>query len=75
MLLGREVVVIPYSEEMGSYVAGLYDFKDYVLNTIYDMGIQKKQDWDTEDLLTKAVMSADGKPCDLSSLVVLQLKA
>lgn len=75
MLLGRDVVIIPYSEEMGNFVAGLYDFKDYVLNTIYDMGIQRKQDWDTEDLLTKAVMSVDGKPVDLSSLVVLQLKA
>ena len=46
-----------------------YDFSDYVLNTIYDMGISKKQDWDTEDYLTKAVMSVDGKPVDLGSLV------
>ena len=31
------------------------------MNTIYDMGVQRKQDWDTEDMLTKAVMSVDGK--------------
>ena len=72
-LLGREVVIHPYATEMGSYVAGLYDFKDYVLNTVYDLGIQKKQDWDTEDLLTKAVMSVDGKPVSRDSLVVLKL--
>lgn len=74
MLLGREVIIHPYATEMGSYLAGLYNFKDYVLNTIYDMGIQKKQDWDTEDLLTKAVMGVDGKPVDLDSLVVLKQK-
>lgn len=74
MLLGREVIIHPYATEMGSYLAGLYNFKDYVLNTIYDMGIQKKQDWDTEDLLTKAVMAVDGKPVDLGSLVVLKQK-
>ena len=73
-LLGREVIVHPYSTEMGSYLAGLYNFKDYVLNTIYDMGIQRKQDWDTEDFLTKAVMGVDGKPVDLGSLVVLKQK-
>jgi hypothetical protein len=33
------------------------------------MGITKKQDWDTEDLLTKAVMSVDGKVVDTGSLV------
>ncbi len=74
MLLGREVVIHPYATEMGSYLAGLYDFKDYVLNTVYDMGIQKKQDWDTEDYLTKAVMAVDGKPVSLDSLVVLKQK-
>lgn len=75
VLLGREVVVHPYAEEMGDYIAGIFDFKDYVFNTIYDLGIQKKQDWETEDLLTKAVMSADGKPVSLDSLVLLKLKA
>lgn len=72
-LLGREVVVHPYAAEMGDYVAAIYDFKDYVLNTIFDMGVQKKQDWDTEDLLTKAVMALDGKPVSNASLVVMEI--
>lgn len=71
-LLGREVIVHPYATEMGSNVAAMYDFRDYVLNTIFDLGIQRKQDWKTEDYLTKAVMSVDGKPVSAASLVVMQ---
>lgn len=71
-ILGREVVVSPYVADDKLF---MYDFADYVLNTIYDMGISKKQDWDTEDLLTKAVMSVDGKSVDNGSLVVLSIKA
>ena len=66
MILGREVVISPYVADGKLFV---FDFADYVLNTIYDMGISKKQDWDTEDLLTKAVMSVDGKVVDKGSLV------
>ena len=65
-ILGREVVVSPYVPDD---VMFMYDFADYCLNTIYDMGISNKQDWDTEDLLTKAVMSVDGKVVDSGSLV------
>lgn len=65
-ILGRDVVVSPY---VADGVAFMFDFADYCLNTIYDMGISKKQDWDTEDLLTKAVMSVDGKVVDKGSLV------
>jgi HK97 family phage major capsid protein len=71
-ILGREVVVSPYVADDKLF---LFDFSDYILNTIYDMGISKKQDWDTEDLLTKAVMSVDGKAVDNGSLVVLSIKA
>lgn len=71
-LLGREVIVHPYATEMGDNVAAIYDFRDYVLNTIYDLGIQRKQDWETEDYLTKAVMSVDGKPVSAASLVVMK---
>lgn len=71
-ILGREVVVSPYVADDKLF---MYDFSDYILNTIYDMGISKKQDWDTEDLLTKAVMSVDGKSVDNGSLVVLSIKA
>lgn len=71
-ILGRDVVVSPYVADDKLFV---FDFADYVLNTVYDMGISKKQDWDTEDLLTKAVMSVDGKAVDAGSLVVLNIKA
>lgn len=72
ILLGREVVVAPYVPDNKAFV---YSFADYILNTIYDMGISKKQDWETEDLLTKAVMSVDGKCADTGSLVVFDITA
>lgn len=79
-LLGRQVVLcgdyLPsYSESLaaGTVYAFLFNFSDYVLNTIYDMGIQRKQDWETEDMLTKAVMAVDGKVVDKSSLVTLAM--
>lgn len=81
-LLGRTVVLCgdymdSFSDtlEVGKVFAFLFNFKDYVLNTIYDMGVQRKQDWDTEDMLTKAVMSVDGKVIDKNSLVTIAKKA
>ena len=81
-LLGRNVVLCgdyidSYSATLtaGKIFAFLFKFDDYALNTIYDMGVQRKQDWDTEDMLTKAVMSLDGKVIDKNSLVVLKKKA
>ena len=71
ILLGRDVVVAPYVPENKAFI---YNFPDYILNTIYDMGISKKQDWETEDLLTKAVMSVDGKCADAGSLVVFDIE-
>lgn len=68
VILGRDVVITPYVADDKIF---MFDFADYVLNTIYDMGISKKQDWETEDLLTKAVMSVDGKVVDTGSLVTL----
>jgi len=77
-LLGRTVV--PSGSYLPSFTATLtagtifaflFNFADYVHNTIYDMGIQRKQDWDTEDMLTKAVMSDDGKVVDKGSLVTI----
>ena len=70
-LLGREVVVAPYVADDKAFI---YAFADYILNTIYDMGISKKQDWETEDLLTKAVMSVDGKCSDTGSLVIFDIE-
>lgn len=81
MLMGRSVVLtgdyLPsFSEELeaGKVFAFLFNPSDYVMNTIYNMGIQRKQDWDTEDWLTKAVMSVDGKVVDKGSLVTLAKK-
>lgn len=65
-LLGRPVLV---STQAKAGTPFIFNMADYVLNTVYDMGISKKQDWDTEDLLTKAVMSVDGKVVDKNSLV------
>lgn len=69
-ILGREVVLAPYVSAGEMFI---FDFADYILNTIYDMGITKKQDWDTEDMLTKAVMSVDGKVADKGSLVTFTI--
>ena len=81
-LLGREVVLtgdyLPNFEDgpdSDTVFAFLFDMGDYVMNSIYDMGISRKQDWDTEDLLTKAVTSCDGKVVDVNSLVTLTAKA
>jgi len=77
-LLGREVVLcgdymdsFSASLEKEKIFAFLFNFSDYVLNTNYDLGVQRKQDWDTEDWLTKAVMACDGKAIDTGSLVTI----
>ena len=78
-LLGREVVLCSgdymdsFSESLANdkIFAFLFNFSDYVLNTNYDLGVQRKQDWDTEDWLTKAVMACDGKVIDTNSLVTI----
>ena len=77
-LLGRSVVLTgDYLPSFGTSLtdgeifALLFKPSDYMLNTVYDMGIQRKQDWDTEDMLTKAVMSVDGRVIDKGSLVTI----
>lgn len=76
-ILGRDVLISKHIKDLAdeNVFAFLFNFKDYVLNTVYDMGIQRKQDWDTEDLRTKAVMSIDGKVVQKESLVTLKKKA
>ena len=77
-LLGRTVVLCgdyldSFSATLttGKIFAFIFNFADYALNTVYNMGVQRKQDWDTEDLLTKAVMVVDGKVIDKNSLVTI----
>ncbi len=81
-LLGRTVVLCgdyidSWSATLGinKIYAFLFNFADYALNTVYDMGVQRKQDWDTEDMLTKAVMAVDGKVIDKNSLVTISTDA
>jgi HK97 family phage major capsid protein len=77
-LLGRSVVLtgdyLPSfnaKPEADTTFAFIFRPEDYVLNSVYDMGIQKRQDWDTENMQTKAVMACDGKVVDVNSLVTL----
>lgn len=74
-ILGREVLVHPYATEMGALVGAIVDLTDYCFNTIYDLGIKQKEDWDNEDQLTKAVMSADGKLVLSDSLIKVSVSA
>jgi HK97 family phage major capsid protein len=76
-LLGRKVLLNDYMASIAATVAAdtvvafMFDPSDYVVNTVYNMGVQRKQDWDTEDMLTKAVMILDGKVIDKNSLVTV----
>jgi len=81
-VLGRPVLLTgaymdSYSPTLttGKIFAALFNMEDYAVNTTYDMGITRKQDWDTEDMLTKAVMAVDGKVLDKGSLVTLAKSA
>lgn len=83
VLLGRQVVCTEHmpsfaaiSTASGSadspYFGFLFNFKDYVLNTNYAMGVKKYEDNDTDDQITKGIMLVDGKAVDVNSLVLLK---
>ena len=69
-LLGRTVILNDYMTSLGATIAAdtvvafLFNFKDYVLNTNYQMTVKRYEDNDTEDIVTKAVMLVDGKVID-----------
>ena len=77
-LLGREVVCCDYVKSYDKSLAAgtkfgfLFNFKDYVLNTNYAMGVKKYEDNETDDQVTKGIMLVDGKVVDKNSLVVLE---
>lgn len=77
-LLGRPVVCCDYVTSFAASVADgtkfafLFNFKDYVLNTNYAMGVKKYEDNDTDDMVTKGIMLVDGKVVDKNSLVVIK---
>ncbi|KAA0944158.1 phage major capsid protein [Sporosarcina sp. ANT_H38] len=81
VLLGRPVVLVNYIDSFSATLAAgksfafLFNFKDYILNTNYQMGVKKYEDNETDDLVTKAIMVVDGKVVDVNSLVVLKKKA
>lgn len=77
-ILGRRVILTEYLPSLGegtgsgSVVAFLFNMKDYVLNTNYQMGLKRYTDEDTDDEIMKAITIADGKVIDKGSLVVLK---
>lgn len=77
-LLGRPVVCCDYVKSYASTLATgdvfafPFNFKDYVLNTNYAMGVKKYEDNDTDDQVTKGIMLADGKVVDKNSLVTIK---
>ena len=79
-LLGRTVVLNDYMTSLGAtieddtVVAFLFNFKDYVLNTNYNITVKRYEDNETDDQVTKAIMLVDGKVVDKNSLVTLTKK-
>lgn len=79
-LLGRTVILCNYLDsfsatlEEGKTFHFIFNFKDYVLNTNFNMGIKKYEDNDTEDIIHKSVMLVDGKVVIKDSLVILKKK-
>ena len=77
-LLGRPVVSCNYVQSFtttlaaGAVYAFLFNFKDYILNTNYAMGIKRYEDNENDDQVTRAVMLADGKAVDVGSLVTIK---
>ena len=77
-ILGRRVILTDYlppltaSTTKNTVVAFIFNFKDYALNTNYNMGMKKYEDNETDDEVMKAIMLADGKVLDKGSLVILK---
>ena len=79
-LLGRRVNFTDYvpafvtSTNVDAPFAVMYNFSDYILNTNLQITVKECEDHDTDDQIKKAIMLVDGKPVDLNSLVVMQVK-
>lgn len=75
-LLGRPVALTDNvtsfaSASSGDCFAFLYRMKDYCLNTNFRVGVKVYEDNDTDDVIRKSIIVADGKPVDTHSLVKL----
>lgn len=76
-LFGMPVVFA--DEYLQDYVVGggsaanifafIYNFKEYTLNTNYDLGLDQRTVWENENKEVKAVMAVDGKAVTINSLV------
>ncbi|BBK24441.1 phage major capsid protein [Dialister hominis] len=77
VLLGRNVELCDYLPAFSTTLnktdvfAFIYRMKDYVLNSNYSVAMKIYEDNDTDDLVRKSIMIADGKPVDFKSLVML----
>ena len=65
-----------YSESVtaDTTIAFLFRPADYILNTNMQMTMKRYEDNNTDDMVTKAIMLADGKVVDKNSLVTLTIK-
>lgn len=76
-LLGRNVVLCEYLPSFAATLtkdnvfAFIYRMKDYVLNTNYSIAMKVYEDNETDDIVRKSIMIADGRPVDFNSLVLL----
>lgn len=77
VLLGRNAVLCDYLPTFAATLkktdvfAFIYRMKDYVLNTNYSVAMKVYEDNDTDDIVRKSIIIADGKPVDFNSLVML----
>ena len=76
-LLGREVVCVEYLPAFAAAAVNdvfgfIFDFANYDLNTNYAIGVKKYEDNDTDDMVTKGIMLADGKVVDGNGLVLVK---
>lgn len=77
VLLGRNVAICDYLPSFSTSLkktdvfAFIFRMKDYVLNTNYNVAMKIYEDNDTDDIVRKSIMIADGKPVDFNSLVML----
>jgi len=80
-ILGREVIlsdiITPFtgSTAAGTPVAFIFNPEDYVLNISNQYTIKRYEDNETDDIMLKAIVSADGKVVDVNSLVVIKTAA
>lgn len=77
-LLGRRVHITKHVDSFSTTLgatkifAFIFNFKDYTLNTAFNMGIRKYIDEETDDEVTKTAMLVDGKVTNKDSLVILK---